>query len=96
MIVLLLVRRLKESEQKAFNDSLTSKAQLGKLEEEKLKLVRETQDLQKNVTELTAVNNKLISHNNLRQKIQHHVKIKEENNQLRKASQAFWIDHAHA
>lgn len=76
--------RLKESEAKAFNESVTWKARMGKVEEERLKWMKENEELQKHANELARINSKLIGHNNPRQKIQHHVKIKQENNILKK------------
>ncbi|CAH0474850.1 unnamed protein product [Peronospora belbahrii] len=49
---------------------------------EKVKLQRETQALMKKVEMLSKENEKLVGHRNSRQKIQHHVKVKEENNRL--------------
>lgn len=49
---------------------------------EKVKLQRDLQTLNKRVETLTRENEKLVGHHNARQKIQHHVKVKEENNRL--------------
>jgi len=78
------IARLKESEEKTFHDSLLWKAQIRNFEEEKSKLIKENEDLQRHINELAKINSKLIGHNNPRQKIQHHVKIKQENNILKK------------
>ncbi|CAH0492488.1 unnamed protein product [Peronospora farinosa] len=49
---------------------------------EKVKMQREIQTLTKKVGMLSKENEKLVGHHNSRQKIQHHVKVKEENNRL--------------
>ncbi|CEG40728.1 kinesin-like protein kif15 [Plasmopara halstedii] len=49
---------------------------------EKVKLQREIQTLTKKLETLSKENEKLVGHHNSRQKIQHHVKVKEENNRL--------------
>lgn len=62
----------------------TLQGQHQQLEEEKLRHQKEAEQLMKDMQELRAVNSKLIGHNNQKQKIQHHVKIKEENNLLKR------------
>ncbi|CAI5732683.1 unnamed protein product [Peronospora destructor] len=49
---------------------------------EKVKMQREIQTLTKKVGMLSKENEKLVGHHNSRQKIQHHAKVKEENNRL--------------
>jgi len=49
---------------------------------EKVKLQREIQTLSKKLEAVSRENEKLVGHHNSRQKIQHHVKVKEENNRL--------------
>ncbi|RLN67563.1 hypothetical protein BBJ29_006148 [Phytophthora kernoviae] len=49
---------------------------------EKVKLQREIQTLTKKLEVVSKENEKLVGHHNSRQKIQHHVKVKEENNRL--------------
>ncbi|RLN49529.1 hypothetical protein BBJ28_00016731 [Nothophytophthora sp. Chile5] len=49
---------------------------------EKVKLQREAQALSKKLDALSKENEKLVGHHNSRQKIQHHAKVKEENNRL--------------
>ncbi|GMF24539.1 unnamed protein product [Phytophthora lilii] len=53
-----------------------------KLLTEKVKLQREVQSLTKKLEFVSKENEKLVGHHNSRQKIQHHVKVKEENNRL--------------
>ncbi|KAL4173342.1 hypothetical protein KRP22_008495 [Phytophthora ramorum] len=49
---------------------------------DKVKMQREIQSLTKKLEMVTKENEKLVGHHNSRQKIQHHVKVKEENNRL--------------
>ncbi|ETL81798.1 hypothetical protein L917_17932, partial [Phytophthora nicotianae] len=49
---------------------------------EKVKMQREIQTLTKKLETVTNEKEKLVGHHNSRQKIQHHVKVKEENNRL--------------
>ncbi|CAI5722025.1 unnamed protein product [Hyaloperonospora brassicae] len=49
---------------------------------EKMKMQREIQSLTEKVETVSKENEKLIGHHNSRQKIHHHVKVKEENNRL--------------
>lgn len=67
----------------------TCRTRLHQLEAVKLELTKDKQRLQKDVQILgarleatTKANDKLVGHHNQRQKIQHHIKVKEENNRL--------------
>jgi uncharacterized membrane protein YfhO len=71
---------VRESEVRAFNECLEYKSQISRYEEENEKLTKENVKLNKQ-------NNKLLGHSNPKQKIQLHIKIKEENNLLKKEVQ---------
>lgn len=67
----------------------TCRTRLHQLETVKLELTKDKQRLQKDVQILgarleatTKANDKLVGHHNPRQKIQHHIKVKEDNNRL--------------
>ncbi|KAG7381709.1 Kinesin-like protein kif15 [Phytophthora pseudosyringae] len=72
---------LKEAKAKAVSHDVLGQAKRRFLTE-KVKLQRDIQTLTKKVETLTKENEKLVGHHNSRQKIQHHVKVKEENNRL--------------
>ncbi|KAL3657425.1 hypothetical protein V7S43_017743 [Phytophthora oleae] len=72
---------LKEAKAKAVSQDVLGQAKR-KFLTEKVKLQREIQILNKKVETLSRENEKLVGHHNSRQKIQHHVKVKEENNRL--------------
>lgn len=70
---------VRESEVRTFNECLEYKSQISRYEEENDRLSKENAKLNKQ-------NNKLLGHSNPKQKIQLHIKIKEENNLLKKVS----------
>ncbi|KAK1947697.1 Kinesin-like protein KIF15 [Phytophthora citrophthora] len=72
---------LKEAKAKAVSHDQLGQAKRRFLTE-KVKLQREIQTLTKKVEMISKENEKLVGHHNSRQKIQHHVKVKEENNRL--------------
>ncbi|KAG1684521.1 hypothetical protein DVH05_011035 [Phytophthora capsici] len=72
---------LKEAKAKAVSQDELGQAKRRFLTE-KVKLQREIQTLTKKVEMISKENEKLVGHHNSRQKIQHHVKVKEENNRL--------------
>jgi hypothetical protein len=90
--VLLNLLRLKKSEEELFQKNVELKAQKETLEEEKLRLKQDHQEIFNRMTELSNQNAKLIGHNNQKQKIQLHIKIKEENNLLRKVELFLFFD----
>ncbi|KAG3099866.1 Kinesin-like protein [Phytophthora idaei] len=87
------VQKALEAQQTAAESALKDpKAKAASLEElgqakrkflsEKVKLQREIQTLTKKLETVSNEKEKLVGHHNSRQKIQHHVKVKEENNRL--------------
>eukprot|EP01117_Protostelium_nocturnum_P016192 TRINITY_DN6359_c0_g1_i2.p1 TRINITY_DN6359_c0_g1~~TRINITY_DN6359_c0_g1_i2.p1 ORF type:complete len:1305 (+),score=532.06 TRINITY_DN6359_c0_g1_i2:120-4034(+) len=88
---LLEVSKLRQEEADVFNECLEYKTQIGKLEEEKMNIssrlsekTKELEIIQKQWAEEKETNEKLIGHTNSKQKIQHHIKIKKENNTLKR------------
>ncbi|KAE9119760.1 Kinesin-like protein [Phytophthora fragariae] len=71
----------KEAKAKAVSQNALGQAKR-KFLTEKVKLQREIQVLTKKLETVSKENEKLVGHHNSRQKIQHHVKVKEENNRL--------------
>ncbi|KAG6595782.1 Kinesin-like protein [Phytophthora cinnamomi] len=71
----------KEAKAKAVSQDVLGQAKR-KFLTEKVKLQREIQSLTKKLETVSKENEKLVGHHNSRQKIQHHVKVKEENNRL--------------
>ena len=68
----------------AFQESRHFKDKTRCLEEERLALLREKNENDKQLQELVRQNAELVGHQNPKQKIQLHVRIKEENNELKK------------
>jgi len=76
------MRVLKELEQTAVKEAMTKAALLGEALSARDKAHASLEEAQKQVEELNAINSKLIGHSNAKQKVQHVVKMKEENNEL--------------
>jgi chromosome segregation ATPase len=76
------MRVLKTQEQAAVQDAATKGKQLTEAMAERDKAVASLEEAQKQVEELNAINTKLVGHSNAKQKVQHVVKMKEENNEL--------------
>ena len=76
------MRVLKEQEQAAAQEAASKGKQLADAEAERDKAAAALEEAQKQVEELNAINTKLIGHSNAKQKVQHVVKMKEENNEL--------------
>ncbi|GMG17301.1 unnamed protein product [Phytophthora fragariaefolia] len=74
-------RAQKEAKAKGVSQNALGQAKR-KFLTEKVKLQREIQTLTKKLEVVSKENEKLVGHHNSRQKIQHHVKVKEENNRL--------------
>ncbi|POM65890.1 Kinesin-like protein [Phytophthora palmivora] len=72
---------LKEAKAKAVSEDVLGQVKR-KFLTEKVKMQREIQTLTKKFETVSKENEKLVGHHNSRQKIQHHVKVKEENNRL--------------
>jgi chromosome segregation ATPase len=65
------------------SSSSTDREQLTAAQETVAHLHQEMETMQEEVLKLTRENDKLIKHSNMKQKLQYHVQIKEENNQFR-------------
>lgn len=72
---------LQEAKTKAASQEVLEQAKR-KFLTKKVKLQRELQSLTKKLETVMKENEKLVGHHNSRQKIQHHAKVKEENNRL--------------
>jgi chromosome segregation ATPase len=57
--------------------------EVNRIKRENERLLKEKEADQEEIRQLTAVNNELIGHSNIKQKIKHHSRIKEENQQLK-------------
>ena len=76
------MRVLKMHEQAAVQDAATKGKQLTEAMAVRDKAVASLEEVQKQVEELNAINTKLAGHSNAKQKVQHVVRMKEENNEL--------------
>jgi chromosome segregation ATPase len=76
------MRALKEQEEAAREECVAAAKTLKEVREEKDKVEQALGEAQARVEELNAINTKLIGHSNAKQKVQHVVKMKEENNEL--------------
>nr|XP_006824742.1 PREDICTED: kinesin-like protein KIF15-like [Saccoglossus kowalevskii] len=88
------LERIQQLEITHFQEKENYRSQLEETMEEKTKLMKDIKKIEEKNEELAAQNAKLIGHQNLKQKIQYHLQIKKENNQLRE--QMAQIKAAHA
>ncbi|PRP75943.1 Viral A-type inclusion protein repeat containing protein [Planoprotostelium fungivorum] len=77
------ILRFKSSEQMSFEESERLREKLNISDEEKMKMTREHEYLKKQLAEAQRVNSDLVGHHNQKQKIQHHARVKNENNRLK-------------
>lgn len=77
------IEQLEQAEEKAFNDSEEARSALEKLTEAKLLLDKELDHMKSAMEQLQRENERLVGHQNQRQKIQLHHRIKQENNELK-------------
>eukprot|EP00742_Colponemidia_sp_Colp-10_P012615 GILJ01014198.1.p1 GENE.GILJ01014198.1~~GILJ01014198.1.p1 ORF type:complete len:1605 (+),score=415.17 GILJ01014198.1:599-4816(+) len=78
------MNRLREEEDRAYEENQIMKTRMETLVEERSKMDREVAVANLQIEELKKEVDKLTGHKNLNQKIQHHLKIKEENNTLKR------------
>eukprot|EP00743_Colponemidia_sp_Colp-15_P006160 GILK01006622.1.p1 GENE.GILK01006622.1~~GILK01006622.1.p1 ORF type:complete len:387 (+),score=126.41 GILK01006622.1:168-1163(+) len=78
------MNRLREEEDRAYEENQIMKTRMETLVEERSKMDREVAMANLQIEELKKEVDKLTGHKNLNQKIQHHLKIKEENNTLKR------------
>ena len=77
------LRRLKDLEEESFRDAIESKAQIEALQADKVRMSKEIATAAEQIAELNEEVTKLSGHHNLKQKIQHHARVKEECNALK-------------
>ncbi|XP_065064430.1 kinesin-like protein KIF15 isoform X2 [Rhopilema esculentum] len=89
------LERTRKHEEKVFEEKEELKSQLSVVMEEKTKLSQTNDELTERAKTLEAENAKLASHQNLNQKIKHHLNLKKENNQLKEQISKLSIEVVH-